>query len=394
MSGAPPVRPTDAPPFVVRRRRGGRRLYAVGSVVGVAVVLVTVGALTHGFGLATGGCANPPTVDGGGASFLNAIMSSWRSSFTGSTCAQVVYTASSAGQGISSLADRLVDFAATDEPLNASLLSSMPGTTLTLPVTGGPVAIVYSLPGYDHVLNLSPSQLAGIYLGTIANWDSPSLSNNPGLPNEPIVTVHRTDQAGTTYVLTSLLSIYNQTWNASVGATILPTPWPTTPHEDGEKGNSALALEVAATPYSIGYVDLPDAINNHLATAGLLNRDAVYVQPTVATTEAAIENLSGQPLPPASGNWSAVSWVNAPGSSSYPLATLSYFLVLQETSLGHTSSLRDAEALVAWLRFVLTTGQTESGPVDYVNPPAELVAQDLRAVATMLYDGTPIPGSA
>jgi len=83
--------------------------------------------------------------------------------------------------------------------------------------------------------------------------------------------------------------------------------------------------------------------------------------------------------------------VNAPGTSSYPLATLSYFIVLQNPALGHTASLGDAQVLVQWLHFVLTTGQTESNAVDFVNPPAGAVTQDLNALATMTYGAAPIP---
>jgi phosphate transport system substrate-binding protein len=387
----------STPPRVVRRKRGAGRWVVVGVVL-VVVVLVVVGLGTGWYGLkksnsgASGACTSGITLQGQGASFLNAVMSVWTSGYTSASSNMVDYTPSGAGQGISELAEKQADFAATDEPLNASDVAAMPGQILTLPVTGGPVTIVYHLTGYDHVLNLTPNQLAGIYLGTISNWNSSALAaNNPGLPNAPIVDFHRSDQAGTTYVLTNLLSIDNATWNTTVGTTVLPTPWPATPHGLAAKGNSALAKAVASTADSIGYVDLPDAINQGLSTAGVLNRAGHYVQPTLAATDGAIKNLSGQFIPPATGDWSGVSWVNSPGTFDYPLATLSYFVVLQDTSLGFTPSQAHAQALVQWLTFVLTSGQSDSAAVDYVNPPANIVAQDLSALSTMEYDGTPIP---
>ena len=396
--GTPPSgTPTPTPPSPVVRRKRGPGVWVVVVVVLIAAVLVGVGYGTHWYGLqksstSTVACSTGVTLQGAGASFLNAIMSVWKSNYSTDTGNAIDYTASGAGAGITSLADKQVDFAATDEPLNATDVAAMPGTILTLPVTGGPVTIVYNLPGYDHVLNLTPVQLAGIYLGSIANWNSSSLAtNNPGLPNDPIVTVHRSDQAGTTYVLTNLLSIYNTTWNRTIGTTVLPTPWPTTPHELAEKGNSALAKTVAGTSYSIGYVDLPDAINDKLPTAGVLNHAGHYVQPTLAATNGAIENLSSQPIPPATGNWASVSWVNSPGTYDYPLATLSYFIVLEEPSLGYTASLANAEVLVQWLHWVLTTGQGESNAVDYVNPPSNIVTQDLNALGEMTYQGSTIP---
>jgi phosphate transport system substrate-binding protein len=353
--------------------------------------------LTHWFGLAPAAsslssCPGGVILQGAGASFLSAVMSVWISGFSAATGDRIDYTANGAGGGITDLADRIVDFAATDEPLNASETTSMPGTVLTLPVTGGPVVVAYNLPGFTGTLNLTAAQLAGIYLGTISNWNSTALqSDNSGLPSGPIVTVHRTDGAGTTYALTSLLSIYNATWSSTVGTTILPTPWPTTPHEVGEKGNSALAKEVAGTPGSIGYVDLPDAINEGLPTASLANHAGHFVQPTIAATQAAIADLSGQPIPNASGNWSSVSWVNAPGTYDYPLAALSDFLVLQDLSLGYTPNATAAQVLVGWLHWVLTTGQSDSAGVDYTNPPADIVTQDLHALATIVYHGVVPP---
>jgi phosphate transport system substrate-binding protein len=396
----PPTAPPSPPPAVVRRK-SGRGLWAVVGVVVIVVVLVGVGLGTNWYGLqksssssSSTACTTGVTLEGAGASFLNAVMSTWKTGYASATGNQVDYTASSAGAGITSLADKLVDFAATDEPLNTSDVAQMPGTVFTLPVTGGPVAIVYNLPGYGHTLNITPVELVGIYNGTITNWnDSALASNNPGLPNQPIVSVHRSDQAGTTYVLTNLFSIYNSAWKngTGLGTTVLPTPWPSTPNQLAEKGNSALGKTVSSTKYSIGYIDLPDAINDKLATAGVLNSAGHYVQPTVASTEGAINNLSGQKIPAATGDWSTVSWVNSPGTFDYPLATLSYFIVLQDPHLGFTSSLANAQVLIQWLHYVLTTGQTQSAGVDYVNPPANIVQQDLSALGTMVYNSASIP---
>jgi phosphate transport system substrate-binding protein len=387
-------------PPVVRRKSGRGVWVAVGAVV-IVLFLVGVGFGTNWYGLTKSShssgtsCATGVTLDGAGASFLNAIMSTWTvgsSGFTAATSNDIDYTASGAGAGITALADKQVDFAATDEPLNASDVAAMPGPILTLPVTGGPVVIVYNLPGYGHVLNITPSQLAGIYLGSISNWNSSALAtNNPSLPNDPIVAVHRSDQAGTTYVLTNLLSIDNATWNTTIGTTVLPTPWPTTPHSLAEKGNSALAKTVGSTDYSIGYVDLPDAINDGLSKASVLNKAGHYVQPTLAATNGAIANLSGQYIPPATGSWAGVSWVNSPGSYDYPLATLSYFIVLADPSQGFTTTLVHAQILVQWLDWVLTSGQALSAAVDYVNPPANIISQDQSAVGAMQFQGSSIP---
>jgi phosphate transport system substrate-binding protein len=391
-----PSAPDPSTPRPVVRRKGGRTgAYAAAAVVVIVVIVVVVGLSTSWFGLqkssSKSGCGTDITLQGEGASYFSALMSQWESSFQSASSNQVNYQPLGAGAGITALQQKLVDFAATDEPLNASETSGMPGQTLTLPVTGGPLAIVYNIPGYSQPLNLSGPLLAAIYNGTISTWNNPQLlANNPDLPAGTIYTVHRSDAAGTTYVITSLLSDDSSWWKANVGTSIQPT-WPVIPGSSAEKGNSALAKYVAATSDTIGYVDLADAVSAKVPYAAVLNPAGHFVSPTVANTQAAINNLSGQTLPSATGNWSSVSWVNSPGSYDYPLALLTYFIVLENPALGHTSSLADAQALTQWLTWAITSGQSYSSGLFYDNPPAGLLSQDQTAIGDMNWNGASIP---
>ncbi len=394
---APP--PATAPP-PVRRKQGHGALIAVVAVV-VVIILVGVGFATSWYGLqkssssggSTAACASGQTILGDGASFLETLMSQWTTSYNGATGNEIDYTAGSAGAGISALSSKTTDFAATDEPLNASEFSSFHGATLlTLPVTGGAVTIVYNIPGWDHTLNITGPQLADIYLGTINNWNSPVLAqNNSGLPNATIVTVHRSDPAGTTYVLTNLFQDDSAAWQTSgIGISIAPA-WPKAPTQEAEKGNSGLAKYVAATADTIGYVDLADAQANDLSLAGVLNPQGNFVVPTVNDTQSAIEDLKGQTLPGAAGNWSTVSWVNAPGADDYPLATLSYFLVYENPQVGSPPSVEAVQILIQWITWVVNDGQQYAHNLDYVNPPANLLSQDLSALSLINWDGASIP---
>jgi phosphate transport system substrate-binding protein len=382
-------------------------MYAVIGAILVVIVLVAVGATTNWYGLGAsskstspGACVTGETLYGAGANFVLALMSNWEASYTSATKNMVNYNPDGAGAGITSLSEKTVDFAATDEPLNASQVHSMPGTTLTLPFTGGAVAIVYNIHGYSGPLNLTGAILANIYLGKISNWSDPSLTAiNPGLPSsaQPITTVHRIDGAGTTYVLTNLLSDDSTAWASGPGTSILPT-WPSTPNpQAAEKGNSALAKFVASTPNTIGYVDLADAKSNSLNIAAIQNpygqaNGGHYIVPTVANAQAAINNLSGQTLPAATGDWSNVSWVNSPGTYDYPLATLSYFMVFENASLGLSPSLAKTQAMIQWLEWTFTTGQSASAGLYYASPPANLLAQDENALSEITYDGASVPG--
>jgi phosphate transport system substrate-binding protein len=393
----PPSVSTGTRP-IVRRRRGRSGLYAVIGIVVVVVALVGAGLTTNWYGLASpskssAGCPTGITLQGAGANFVLALVSQWQASYKVATSNLVNYNPDGAGAGITSLSEATVDFAATDEPLNASEVASMPGTTLTLPVTGGAVSIIYNIPGFTRPLNLTGALIADIYLGTVSNWNDPLLlANNPGLPNQPILTVHRFDPAGTTYVLTNVLSDDSSAWASGPGTSIAPN-WPSTPNpQNAEKGNSALAKYVSSTPYTIGYVDLADAVSRSLPSAGIQNPAGHYVIPTISNTQGAINNLSGQPIPPATGDWSGVSWVNSPGSYDYPLAALTYFMVFQNPGIGFAPSLAKTQVLIQWLDWTMTSGQSYSGNLYYVNPPAKLLTQDKSALAGMNFNGATVPG--
>lgn len=386
-----------SPPPIVRRRGRGTATYVVVGAIVVILVFSGIGLATNWYGLdrpatSPGTCPAGVTLSGAGANFLLALISQWQVSYQSATANAVNFNPSGAGAGITALAESTVDFAATDEPLNASEVASLPGTTLTLPVTGGAVTIIYNLPGFSGPLRISGVQLAEIYLGTISNWDSPSLAgNNSGLPNAPIITVHRLDAAGTTYVLTNLLSDDSATWAAGPGTSISPN-WPSTPGPQvAEKGNSALATYVSTTPDTIGYVDLADAVGKSVPTASVLNPAGNFVAPTVADTQAAIDNLSDRAFPPATGDWSNVSFVNSPGTFDYPLATLSYFLILENPGIGYAPSLQKAQVLVQWIGWSITDGQSYASGLYYAEPPPQLLVQDAAALTDLSYNGAAIP---
>ena len=399
--GAAPPPPPAIPTPPVRRRADRGRLYAIVGVVVVAAVVVGAGYTTSWYGLAKSSpasataCPTGVTLSGAGASFLSAILDQWETSYLSASGNKINYNPSGAGAGITSFSSKQVDFAATDEPVSASEESGFPGTTLTLPVTGGAVAMVYNLPGWSGTLDLNATTIAGIYSGAITNWDSASLSAggaNAGLPDQTIIPVVRSDAAGTTYVLTNYLSDDNASWASSVGTSISPT-WPSgVAAEKTAKGNSGLATYVNETAYAIGYVDLADAkSHSNLGLAAVENPKGDYVVPTVADTQSAINDLSGQPIPAATGDWSAVSWVNAPGAGDFPLATLSYFLVLQDPALGYEPSSANTSVLVQWLTWVVQDGQAYAAGLYYIVPPASVLTQDLSALSSVNYNGAKLP---
>jgi phosphate transport system substrate-binding protein len=407
----PPAAPSPTPSSVsdppppstpkVTRRSGRTGLFTVVGIIVIVLILVGVGYETHWYGLSPAAKSVPPgdcpvdvTIAGAGASFLTPLMSNWETNYATYSSNKITYSPVGAGTGIGDYESKTVNFAATDEPLTGAEIHDLPGPTLTLPVSGGAVTVITNIPGFSGALELSGVQIADIYLGTVTTWDDATLTaNNPGLAgiSSTIIPVVRSDAAGTSYVLTNFLSDDDSTFASDVGTSIQPS-WPAVSGEQAVSGNSGLAKYVAANDYTIGYVDLADAKSYDLSGIALVENPATdYISPTVADTQSAINALAGQTIPGATGNWSAVSWVNAPGAANYPLAALQYFMVLQNPAIGLNPSVNATQVLIQWLDWALTTGQAATTGLDYAVPPAALIAQDLAALSTINYNGASIP---
>jgi phosphate transport system substrate-binding protein len=380
---------------------------AIYAVVAVVVVAAVVGAAGyelkwfggHSSGQAVGSCPSPETLQGSGANFILPLMTSWEQSYTSATGNSVNYNPGGSGAGVTALTNKLVDFAASDAPLNSSARSALTAQTsvLTLPITAGGLAIVYHLSGVSGSLNLSGPVIAEIYTGKITMWNDPAIARNntaiSNLPAHSILTVHRSDPAGTTYVLADYLSQTSPAWATSPGKG-LQLAWPKAPAQITGKGNSGVLTDVENNAYSIGYVDLTDVLTATTVPqyASLLNPSGAFVAPTLADVASAIADKSATTsFPAASADWTAVSMVNAPGAGDYPLATFAYLYVYQAVNLGFTTALPNAQALVQFINWAATSGQGAAASLDYVALAPAIVAQVQSALGTMTFDGTAIP---
>jgi phosphate ABC transporter phosphate-binding protein len=316
-------------------------------------------------------------------------------SFGSQSSNTVNYNPAGSGAGITAFTGKTVDFAGTDVGLNSSQTAALTSPVVTVPITAGGLAIVYNVPGVASGLKLSGPVLANIYLGKVHTWNDPSIAaNNSGvsLPNQPITTVHRSDSAGTTFILTDYFSQDSPAWASGPG-TGLSVSWPVTPSPSvAEKGNSGIAKYVTANAYSIGYVDLTDSVLAKLSYAKLQNPAGNFVLPTPASVASAIADKSATTtFPNATGNWGRVTMVNANGSGDYPLATFAYFFVYQGLDKGYAPSLLKAEVIVAWLKWAVTTGQSFAAGLYYTALAATIVSVDQKAIGTLTYGGKAVP---
>ena len=91
--------------------------------------------------------------------------------------------------------------------------------------------IAYNVPGVSTHLKLSGPVLSDIYQGKITTWNASQIrSANPGvnLPSTPIVTLHRSDGSGDTFLFTQYLSKSDPNgWGSKIRATAPRSPRPT-----------------------------------------------------------------------------------------------------------------------------------------------------------------------
>lgn len=398
---APKTAATPTP--ILLPRRSPTWVFALIAVLILVVAAVFVGYEEHWFGgssSAATSCGSAVTLQGDGAQIVVPLMAQWEAAYNTATGNQVNYPGSGSGTGLTDFSEHppLLDFAVTDDPLDSAETAALPSAALTLPITSGALAIIYNVPGVSVHLNLTGPVIAEIYLGTITNWnDSAIRAINPGvsLPNATITTVHRSDSAGTTYVLTDFLSQGSAAWNSTVGKGIAIS-WPKAPTQTAVKGNSAVLSTVETTADTLGYSDLTDVLlaKNPVAYAAVQNPKGNFIVPTLASTASAItDKTATTSFPTSSGNWYNVSMVNAQGAADYPLATFIYMYVYQAANEGFQPDLTKAQVIVQWLDWALTTGQTYSNATGlyYVALPSAVVAIDDSGIQTMTFNGKAIP---
>jgi phosphate transport system substrate-binding protein len=328
-----------------------------------------------------GGSASGTPLTGAGSTFVYPMYQVWGHNFQQvESGAQINYQAVGSGGGITGLQTQTIDFGDSDAPLQSSDLLGFKAKVLTVPVTLGAVVMAYNVPGLTKPLNLDGPTAAGIFLGTIKNWDDPAIAKlNPGvkLPNLPITTVHRADSSGTTFIFTSWLSEESSAFSSKVGAD-KSVEWP---GGSSGVGNSGVASLVQQTKGAVGYIEYQFAVTTHLGVADVKGKNSsTFVAPSVQSTSAAAGGLK---LPITSDTNILDS--TAPGA--YPIASATYTMNYQDlTALGKAK----AQTFVDMLHYILTTGQSQVEALHYAPLPSSVDQQALALLGQFTYKGTPL----
>ncbi len=322
-------------------------------------------------GSATAQSSDPILVNGAGATFPYPVYSKWFDEYHKlHPNIQINYQSVGSGAGIRQLLSGTVDLGASDQPMSDEQLAQARIKILHFPTVLGAVVPTYNVPGVTQELKFTSEALVGIFLGKITRWNDPAIASaNPGvnLPANDIVVVHRSDGSGTTYIWTDYLSKVSEEWKNRVGKGT-SVRWPV---GLGGKGNEGVAGLVKQTPNSIGYVELIYAIQNKLSYGWVRNSAGSFVKADLASVSAAAAGAA-KSMP----DDFRVSITNAPGKTAYPISSFTWLLIP-----GQVQDAKKREAIVGFLRWMLTEGQKHAEPLAYAQLPREVVEKELKAIA-------------
>jgi phosphate transport system substrate-binding protein len=292
---------------------------------------------------AAGAKSNDTTITGAGSSLVAPLVSQWVKPVGGAFGYTLQYSSVGSGAGIQAITSRTVDFGASDAPLTPDQATACKGC-VQIPWALSATTLSYNVPGAPNDLHLTSAVIAGIYLGTITNWnDSQIQSLNPKatLPNLKITPVFRSDGSGDTYAFTDYLSRISATWKTKVGnATAVQFPTGI-----GGKGNSGVSGVIANTKGAIGYISAAYALTNHLRVAAVKNASGFFATPGLRGIAAAAATVKSIP----SNNEMHIVDPPKGAKLAYPISTFTYVIVPQQSP--HATELRK---FIFW---ALTQGQ-------------------------------------
>src|SRR5712692_4190 len=309
-------------------------------------------------------------LNGAGATFPNPIYSKWFSEYHKlHQDIQINYQPIGSGGGIRQVTEGTVDFGASDMPMTDTQLqearAKLKTPILNIPTVLGAVVPAYNVPGVTGEVRFTPAALAGIFLGSITNWNDKAIASaNPGanFPNQEIIVVHRSDGSGTSFIWTDYLSKVSSEWKNQVGSGT-SVKWP---KGLGGKGNEGVAGSIRQLPGSIGYVELIYAIQNKIPYGSVKNSAGEF---TKATLEGVTAAAASAPKMPADFR---VSITNAPGKDAYPISSFTWLLIPAQSK-----DAAKGKILADFLNWMVTDGQAMTSALAYA-PLPENVAEKVK----------------
>ncbi len=339
------------------------------SIVRTITLAIAVAAVLLGARWAPTAEAADRTINGAGATFPYPVYARWADAYAKQTGVKLNYQSIGSGGGIAQIKARTVDFGASDAPLTKEELDAI-GLVQWPQIMGGVVPVLNVKGIAPNQLKLTPELLADVFLGKVTTWNDPAIATvNPGLalPKTEITVVHRADGSGTTWIFTNYLDKISATWHSDVG-TAKAVSWPV---GIGGKGNEGVAAYVQRVNGAIGYVEFAYALQNHMTTAKLENAAGRFVEPTIASFQAAAANADWANAP---GFYEVLT--DQPGADSWPITGASFILLYK-----NQADMRTAKAVLDFFAWSYANGDQMASELDYVPIPGNVVqmVQDMWA---------------
>ncbi|MEY4323423.1 MAG: hypothetical protein RL410_1204 [Actinomycetota bacterium] len=172
-----------------------------------------------------------------------------------------------------------------------------------IPVVGGPIALVYNVPGVaTKALRLDAATVAKILSGKITKWNDSAIKAlqtsavASKLPAKPIRVVYRSASSGTSENLTNYLrqvapSIWTKPKNGVIASGNPAGRMPA--GAIGAANAQALVTNVKSTKYTFGYSDFSDTVdtagNPKVSVATLKNAKGEWIAPSSAAAAKFLE---------------------------------------------------------------------------------------------------------
>ncbi|WP_210507222.1 phosphate ABC transporter substrate-binding protein PstS [Naasia sp. SYSU D00057] len=329
----------------------------------------------------TGGESLSGDLVGAGASSQGSAQEAWIAAFQGANPdVTVTYDPSGSGAGREAFLEGGVNFAGSDRAFNDEELaeggwaSCAPDTDIVeLPLYISPIAVIFNVEGVDS-LNMDAATIAGIFAGTITNWNDPAiaaLNEGTTLPDLAITPVHRSDDSGTTENFTEYLgAVAPDVWTYEADGV-----WPI---EGGEaaQGTTGLVDAVSGGNGTIGYADASRA--GDLGTVAVkVGEEFVSYSPEAAS---AIVDASPRAEGRAEGDIAIEIDRTSEEAGVYPIVLVSYLIGCQEYQDAEVGSL--VKAYFSYL--ASEEGQDESASSAGSAPISSDLRTDVEAAIELI----------
>jgi phosphate transport system substrate-binding protein len=291
---------------------------------------------------------------------------------------QINYKGTGSGAGVTEFLQGSTAFAGSDSALTPDQVSKSSsvckgGQAIDLPMVGGPIAVIYNLPGVNNLVLDAPT-LAKIFNAQITTWNDPAIKKlNPSanLPSSPIQPYHRTEDSGTTDNFTKYLK------------TASPSDWPYSGGKSWQakggqsaQGSSGLTSQVKQTAGAIGYTELSYATSGNVPTVKI---DTGASAPVEASSDNASKAIADAKITGTNGDLALKLNYATKAEGAYPITLVTYEIVCDKGNKADTLA-----ATKAFLSYIAgDDAQKALTAQSYAPLPTEIATKVRDAISTL-----------